>query len=165
VSGEPEESARSDAAQRLAENIRRAREKFDVSLHALSAKTEVDRKSLRSIEAAEFNPSLKTLERIADAFDMTIAELFGASRGSARPSLLDAPTLVALNVKRLRRTRDWSAADLAERTLMKAAYVSLLETGKRGCTLRTLLRLAAGFQVDVVQLLTRPAAHEHELLR
>ncbi|ABE32701.1 helix-turn-helix domain-containing protein [Paraburkholderia xenovorans] len=160
MSGEQNDQQCSDIPRRLAERIRCARELFDLSLHALSEKAQVDRKSLRSIEAAEFNPSVKTLERIANAFDMTIAELFGASRGSIPSSLLDAPTLVALNVKRLRRAKDWNAADLAERTLMKAAYVSLLETGKCGCTLRTLLRLAAGFQVDVVQLLTHPAPHE-----
>lgn len=141
--------------KRLAENLRRFREKATMSLHGLSSTSSVDRKVLRGLESAKLNPSIRTLQRVADAFHISLAVLLGAP-ADTDTGLLDVQTVIALNVKRLRHKRKWSAADVESRIRMKAAYVSFIETGKRGCTLQTLARLAEGFEVDVVDLILPP---------
>jgi transcriptional regulator with XRE-family HTH domain len=145
-----------EALKRLAETMRRFRNAETLSLHGLSYKSSVDRKVLRGLENARLNPSIRTLEKIAEALGISIATLLGAPASGNSSSPLDVRTLIALNVKRLRHSRNWSAADVEDRVMMKAAYVSFIETGRRGCTLQTLLRLAEGFKVDVLELIVPP---------
>ncbi|MGF6440066.1 helix-turn-helix domain-containing protein [Paraburkholderia youngii] len=143
---------------RLADNMRSLRDQRTLSLHALAGRAEIDRKLLRGLEHGSLNPSLKTLERVARAFDISVAGLLGADDVSQPRALFDITSLVALNVRRLRHERDWSAADVESRIRMKAAYVSYIETGRQGCTLRTLIRLAEGFGVDVIELFRPPGS-------
>lgn len=148
------------ALRRLAESMQAHRSRRSLSLHALSDLAAVDRKLLRGLEKAAMNPTLRTLDRVAQAFGISVAALLGTGATSEARGLFDAPTLVALNVKRLRRERDWTAADVETRIKMKAAYVSFIETGRRGCTLQTLIRLADAFGIDVAELLKSPAVLE-----
>jgi transcriptional regulator with XRE-family HTH domain len=148
---------------RLAEQLRRGRDEHALSLHALSASAEVDRKYLRQLEAGQLNPTLKTLERLARALGTNVASLIGPPGTDSRAPIFPARTLVALNIKRLRRARHWSTADAQERLQMKAAYLSFVETGKNNVTLQTLCRIATGFGVDVVELLTVPGNRTGEM--
>jgi transcriptional regulator with XRE-family HTH domain len=146
---------------RLAENLKRERADGAVSLHALADGAAVERKYLRNLEAATLNPSLKTLERVARALGVSIASLVGPSGTQGHPTPFPARTLVALNLKRLRRERRWSAADAGDHVNMKATYVSFVETGKGNLTLQTLCAIAAGFGVDVVELLSTDGERAH----
>lgn len=132
------------------------REERGLSLHALSALAAVERKVLRGLEAGTANVSLKTLDRIAQALQTTVAGLFDPTAGAS--SLFDTQTLLALNIKRLRHERSWKTTEVESRSSMKAVYVAFIETGKKGCTLQTLLRLATAFEVEVPALLKAPAS-------
>jgi transcriptional regulator with XRE-family HTH domain len=151
------------ACLRLAENMKRSRAESAMSLHAVADSAAVERKYLRHLESAKLNPSLKTLERVARALGVSVVSLIGPAGPSTSPSLFSANTLVALNVKRLRRERRWSAADAGERICMKAKYLSFVETGKGNLTLQTLCTIAAGFGVDVVELLSTDGERAHKL--
>lgn len=151
------------ACLRLAENMKRKRAEAALSLHAVADCAAVERKYLRHLESARLNPSLKTLERVARALEVSVSSLIGPAGTPAQPALFPANTLVALNVKRLRRERRWSAADAGERMCMKATYLSFVETGKGNLTLQTLCTIAGGFGVDVVELLSTDGERAYKL--
>lgn len=151
-----QEAARVAAVTGLARTMQALRAQDTLSLHSLAEKSSVDRKVLRGLEAGSLNPSLKTLDKLANAFGVSVAQLLGGP-GAVTASPLGSSALVALNVKRLRHSRNWSTSDLEARIRMKAAYVSFIETGRGGCTLLTLTRLAAGFDVGIAALFLLPA--------
>jgi transcriptional regulator with XRE-family HTH domain len=138
---------------RLADNLRQTRKARALSLHFVSEQAHVERKYLRNLESAKLNPSLKTLERVAGALGMNVATLLGEPGECYAASPLRTETLLALNLKRLRRARGWSAADAEARIAMNATYLSYMETGRKNCTLRTLDKLARGFNVTASELL------------
>ena len=55
--------------------IKDLRKKYKLSQSELSALTNIDKGSLQRIERG-YNPTLKTLQRIANAFEITLSELF-----------------------------------------------------------------------------------------
>jgi len=67
----------------LAKAIRRARRAKDLSQEALAALAGVHPKHLSEIERANKDPRTTTLIRLAEALELTPAELYAASEGSA----------------------------------------------------------------------------------
>ncbi len=57
------------------------------------------------------------------------------------------------NLRALARKNRWSANRLADFSGLSRAYVSQILSGKKSPTLRTMMKLAAAFEVDVVDLL------------
>jgi transcriptional regulator with XRE-family HTH domain len=71
----------------LAKAIRRARRAKDLSQEALAARADVHPKHLSEIERANKDPRATTLYRLAEALELTPAELYRASE--ARPGADD----------------------------------------------------------------------------
>jgi transcriptional regulator with XRE-family HTH domain len=71
----------------LAQAIRQARRAKDLSQEALAARADVHPKHLSEIERANKDPRATTLIRLAEALDLTPAELYRASE--ARPGAGD----------------------------------------------------------------------------
>lgn len=93
---------------------------------------------------------------MAQALGSNVATLLGPPGSSFPSAPFSTQVLLGLNLKRLRRARHWSTVDAGERLSMKATYLGFVETGRNNITLQTLCRLAAGFGVDVTDLLTAP---------
>jgi len=68
-----------DAAQ-VGRNIRTQRERAGLSLSQLSSATGISKAHLVRLETKPANPSLELLQRIAEALDVTIADLVGGPR-------------------------------------------------------------------------------------
>ena len=66
----------SDIKQRFGKAIRRRRRELDLSQEALAEKAELHRTYISSIERGTRNPSLENIKKLADALDMSIADLF-----------------------------------------------------------------------------------------
>jgi transcriptional regulator with XRE-family HTH domain len=66
----------SSHSQRLADALRRHREQHSLSLGALSRITGLSKTSLARLEAAQGNPSLETLWRLARVLGLTVGQLF-----------------------------------------------------------------------------------------
>lgn len=65
----------SSTAKRFGENIRRIRLAKGMSQGDLCKKLEVDRAYMSNVESGKKNPTLATIERIANALDVSIEDL------------------------------------------------------------------------------------------
>ena len=61
--------------------------------------------------------------------------------------------ILAKNIKTLRGRRNWSQADLAERTGLSVVYLSDIERGNKWPYLNTLVKLAGALEIEVYELL------------
>jgi transcriptional regulator with XRE-family HTH domain len=66
-----------DAVARLAARLRALRKERDLTLEELAERSDVSRSALSKIERGEINPSLMVVNKIADAFDVSVAQLIG----------------------------------------------------------------------------------------
>ena len=60
---------------------------------------------------------------------------------------------LAINIKTFRSHRNWSQADLAEKSGLSIVYLSDIERGNKWPYLDTLVKLAESFKVEVYELL------------
>jgi len=60
---------------------------------------------------------------------------------------------LAKNIKTLRYRRNWSQADLAEKSELSIVYLSDIERGNKWPYLDTLVKLANAFKVEVYELI------------
>ena len=60
---------------------------------------------------------------------------------------------LAGNIKALRSRRNWSQADLAEKSGLSIVYLSDIERGNKWPYLDTLVKLAEAFKIEVYELL------------
>jgi len=61
--------------------------------------------------------------------------------------------VLARNIKVFRGRRNWSQADLAEKTGLSIVYLSDIERGNKWPYLDTLVKLAEAFKIEVFELL------------
>ena len=61
--------------------------------------------------------------------------------------------VLARNIKAFRSRRNWSQADLAEKSGLSIVYLSDIERGNKWPYLDTLVKLAESFKVEVYELL------------
>jgi len=61
--------------------------------------------------------------------------------------------VLAKNIKAFRGRRNWSQADLAEKSGLSIVYLSDIERGNKWPYLDTLVKIAGTFNVDVYELL------------
>lgn len=64
-----------DLKKAFGKRLKDLRKRYNYSQSELSALTNIDKGSLQRIERG-YNPTLKTLRRIANAFEITLSELF-----------------------------------------------------------------------------------------
>lgn len=72
--------------------LRREREKAGLSLARLAAATGISKTYLVRLETQEGNPSLEVLGRIAEALDLTVADLLGGPRFRVDEHEMSLPT-------------------------------------------------------------------------
>jgi DNA-binding Xre family transcriptional regulator len=83
--GSPEELERRRVDQVIGERVRRERRARKWTLADLSSRTGIQVPNLSRLERAKHTPSLDTLERVADAFEVPVAALI-AQRAWAGPA-------------------------------------------------------------------------------
>lgn len=110
----------------LSHRIRALRRQAGLSQEELAEAAEISLDAVGRLERAEVTPSLETLEQVADAFQMTLAELFSFGEKPSNP---------------LREEIEQLALFLATRSLSDVRFLSKMvkdtakhldETGKKG---------------------------------
>jgi transcriptional regulator with XRE-family HTH domain len=66
---------------------------------------------------------------------------------------VEVRTTLASNIKALRGRKNWSQADLAEKSGLSIVYLSDIERGNKWPYLDTLVKLAEAFKIEVYELL------------
>ena len=66
---------------------------------------------------------------------------------------MEVRAALARNIKTFRARRNWSQADLAEKSELSVVYLSDIERGNKWPYLNTLVKLAGAFGVEVYELL------------
>jgi transcriptional regulator with XRE-family HTH domain len=80
---------------------------------------------------------------------MAVSEVYPCHGG------MDLRERVGLNLQRLRRSKDLSQEELADRAKIHQTYLSGVERGKRNPSLLVLGRIAQALGVDVEELVKR----------
>lgn len=73
----PSDLATASATRRVANNVVKLREARGLTQEALAQKTGLNRVTLARLERAQHPPNLETLDRIARALHVSLAELVG----------------------------------------------------------------------------------------
>jgi transcriptional regulator with XRE-family HTH domain len=73
-----------DEAKALGERVRELRETRGWTLERAAEETTVDWKHWQKIESGQINLTLVTLVRIAEGFDVSLAELFAPAKGRGK---------------------------------------------------------------------------------
>ncbi len=72
--------------ERVGQNIRAERERAGLSLSQLAAATGISKAHLVRLEKGDGNPSLEILARIAEALEVTVADLVGSPKLTFSPA-------------------------------------------------------------------------------
>lgn len=81
-------------AEEFGERLRRERDKAGLSLAQLGDATGISKPYLVRLENEASNPSLQLLGRLADALDVTVADLLGGARYRVDQDSLNVPPLL-----------------------------------------------------------------------
>ncbi|EMM79346.1 helix-turn-helix domain-containing protein [Leptospira interrogans] len=71
--------------------------------------------------------------------------------------------LIVENIKRLRKQKGWSQADLAEKTQSTLSHINKLETGKYLPSLDNLIKIANAFDVSLDYLVSEEVGNYEEV--
>ncbi|GLW73893.1 MerR family transcriptional regulator [Kitasatospora phosalacinea] len=99
--------AREDgAAARLGERLHAARTRLQLTLDGVAQRSGLSRSFLSRLEAGDANPTLRTLERIAEAVQTPLSVLLGGAPAAARPPGTPSPSAEVVHRPR-REPRAW----------------------------------------------------------
>jgi transcriptional regulator with XRE-family HTH domain len=87
-------AAMPNTAEEFGDRLRREREKAGMSLAQLAAASGISKPYLVRLENEPSNPSLELLARLAEALDITVADLLGAPRFQVDEDALQTPPLL-----------------------------------------------------------------------
>lgn len=117
----------------------------------LAIEARLDAAHLRSIERAEVDPRLSTLERLADALGVELVALIAGESPAPPPS--DGFASLGLRLRRMREARSMSRAELAALAGISPQHLQRIESAKQSPTLRVLQGLAEALGVAPAELL------------
>jgi len=65
--------------------------------------------------------------------------------------------VIGHNIRKLRKSKNWSQADLALKVGMHRSYIGAIEKGKKNISLTKLTRLANVFEIGLGELIRIPS--------
>ncbi|RKE23706.1 helix-turn-helix domain-containing protein [Streptomyces sp. TLI_171] len=98
------------AAARLGERLHAARARLQLTLDGVAQRSGLSRSFLSRLEAGDANPTLRTLERIAEAVQTPLSVLLGGGPAAARPPGPPFPSSAVVHRPR-REPREWSPGE------------------------------------------------------
>ena len=138
------EECHSELTLYLGDQIRALREEKQLSLERLGSLTGLSVTYLSEIERKQAVPSLSTLKRIANVFNVPVSLFIGNTRKCS---------LVVEKLKRARKNRGMSQKQLAEKAGVSPGLIGQLETGKAQASIRTLEKITKALGVSVCSVI------------
>lgn len=139
-----EQSKQSAITLRIGDKIRTLRENKGLSLMELGEMLDLSFTYLSELERGTISPSLVTLKRIAEFFDIPVSLFIGNDRKNS---------LIAEKLQRIRKLKGFSQKELAQRAGLSPGLIGQLETGKVHASLKTIEKLSAALGISVCYLI------------
>lgn len=150
---EPKPSASLD----LARNLTALRTAGEWSMRALADQAHVSERMLLYLEKGRSNPSLSTVEKLAQALGVKTGSLFGPRPVARQEPETFIETLVAQNLVSARQRLMLTQEQLAQQSGVSRFVIAHIERRARNPSLRTLVKLADSLDVSLEALLSDSA--------
>ena len=127
----------------IGSNIRRLRIEKGMTQKELGERCGMFDSAIRRYENGRSVPTLKTIDKIADALDIT------------REELLKMNSVIGVNIREARKAKGLTQDELAEKCGMKRQQIGAIENNENGsATIKTIERIASGLDVTAEELLS-----------
>ncbi len=138
------------------DQIRALREERGYTLQDLAKRANLSLSYLSEIERGSKRPSLKTIEKLANALNVSKTQLI-------KGDITDMGLSLGDKIRLLRTEKGFSIQDLARRAGISLSYLSEIERGTVYPALSTLKRIAAGLEVSVSSIMGNEGSLGHKL--
>ncbi len=175
--------AKSPLSYRLGRRLCSIRKERSLTRRDLAFITDFAPSAISRIEVGRTMPRVGTLEKLARALDFPLCDLFAqcdcsepyltggphsknsSVAGPATESLVPQPTTMTVGerIRQLRKSLNWTQADLEDRTGIAESYISTLENSHWNPTLMTLRKLSLAFEIPMTQLFCNSQNGEVEI--
>ena len=125
------------------------------SMRALADQAHVSERMLLYLEKGRSNPSLSTVEKLAQALEVQAGSLFGKRPVARQGPEVFIEAVVAQNLVAARKRLMLSQDGLAQQSGVSRAVIAHIERQARNPSLQTLARLAAALDVSIEALLSK----------
>lgn len=128
--------------------IRQLREERNCSLAEFASKAGISISYLSEIERGAKKPSIRTIDKIATALNVSKNQLIEITSESRGVSLGD-------KIRLLREQADWTLAELAKKAEVSISFLSEIERSNTYPAIHTLKRIADALDADLQDLIGR----------
>lgn len=139
----------------LARNLTALRAAGEWSMRALAEQAHVSEGMLLHLEKARMNPSLSTIEKLAQALGVEAGSLFGKQPVARQGPEVFIETIVARNLVAARQRLMLTQEALSQQSGVSRPVIAHIERQARNPSLQTLARLAAALDLSVEELLSK----------
>lgn len=139
----------------LARNLTALRTAGEWSMRALADQAHVSERMLLYLEKGRSNPSLSTIEKLAQALGVTAGSLFGKRPVARQAPEIFIETVVAQNLVAARKRLMLTQEGLAQQSGVSRAVIAHIERQARNPSLHTLARLAVALGLSLEALLSK----------
>jgi len=146
----------------LGKKIREIRKNIGFTQEVFSEIVGIETTTLSCIETGRNFPSFQTLNKIAQALDVTFSELFEEDAPNTKPgnravfggvSHKVVLKKIGLNFRAERVRKKYSQEKLAEIAGVHLNYIGKIERGEQNLTIKTITELANALEVEIGKIL------------
>ena len=124
-------------------------------MRALADQAHISEGMLLHLEKARQNPSLTTIEKVAQALGVEAGSLFGKRPVARQSPEVFIETVLARNLVAARKRLSLTQEQLSERSGISRPVIAHIERQARNPSMNTLARLAAALDLTIEGLLTK----------
>ncbi|WP_288251618.1 helix-turn-helix transcriptional regulator, partial [uncultured Hydrogenophaga sp.] len=139
----------------LARNLTALRTAGEWSMRALADQAHVSERMLLYLEKGRSNPSLSTVEKLAQALGVQAGSLFGKRPVARQGPEVFIEAVVAQNLVAARKRLMLSQDGLSQQSGVSRAVIAHIERQARNPSLQTLARLADALDLSLETLLSQ----------
>jgi len=139
----------------LARNLTALRTAGEWSMRALADQAHVSERMLLYLEKGRLNPSLITVEKLAQALGVETGSLLGKRPVARQEPEVFIEAVVAQNLVSARKRLMLTQEGLTQRSGVSRAVIAHIERQARNPSLHTLARLAASLDLSLEALLSK----------
>ena len=127
---------------KVGENIRKLRKEKGLTQQELADKCGLSKNGLWNYENENREPTIKTLENISKALNVTVNDLISGN----------VTTDIGYTIKKLRRRKGMTQEELANKSNISVRTIANYESGKRKPNLEMIIKICNGLNIQLTSL-------------